>query len=348
MIKSVSSAISRSSNGSAPAGATHQEPARPAQPRGRLLIIDDDADLTGLLAKYAQERGYQVFEHHACKGAVEKARAVHPQYVILDVMLGDGIGYQVARRLRAEPNLFAVPILFMSAASEQQDIEYARTQGGDLYLAKPFKFPEFTQKLDDLKRFREEMLRLCPETRLPGLAAMKRQINHRLFTGRSCALCCIEIIHLDEYHSRRGEIEWRHAVEVISRLLVDEVRRFGGPAAYLAHTFGGVFLALVALESYQHFLSHLAGVFSQRTRGLHTENELMVDAMIASGQAPEQEKSVLLTIHASAVHTVNRHFTHADRMLDALAETHSLTRPCRGSVIFVDRKHDHPFRLPGQ
>ncbi len=263
-------------------------------------------------------------------------------------MLGDGIGYHVARELRTDPKLFAVPILFMSAASDERDVSYALTQGGDAYLSKPFSFGQFSDSLNRLVQLREETRRLCETTHLPGLAAMKRQINHRLLAGAPTALCCIQVNHLEAYHSRRGNTQWREAMALISRVLVNEVRRFGGPGAYLAHTFGGTFLALVGQEAHQQFASHLVSVFGQQVRPLHTENELLIESMILSGQAPESETSQLLTVHVSVVHTAARHFSDADHMLAQLAEAHQLVAQCRGNAVFIDRKHDHPPRLPGE
>ncbi len=118
-----------------------------AQPRLRLLIIDDNEDLANGLALYLAERsGHEVRCAHTGQDGIEMARKFKPDVVLLDIGLPDIDGYEVARRLRAEDGLDEVPLIGISGFSTAADRKRAKRAGFDRYFVKPIAF----DKLNDV------------------------------------------------------------------------------------------------------------------------------------------------------------------------------------------------------
>ena len=110
-----------------------------------LLLIDDDHELTELLAAWLTQEGFRVQACHDGGSARQALAGPPPAAVVLDVMLPDGSGLELLRQLRAEhPEL---PVLMLSARGEPLDRILGLELGADDYLAKPCDPRELTARL---------------------------------------------------------------------------------------------------------------------------------------------------------------------------------------------------------
>jgi CheY-like chemotaxis protein/MinD-like ATPase involved in chromosome partitioning or flagellar assembly len=103
----------------------------------KILIVDDDIDSLKLIGLMLQRHGYEVVAANAGNQALAKASAEHPSLIILDVMMPDMDGYEVCRRLRANPDTRAIPIIMFTAKTLVDDKVAGFEAGADDYLTKP-------------------------------------------------------------------------------------------------------------------------------------------------------------------------------------------------------------------
>ena len=108
-------------------------------PPGDILIVDDTPDNLRLLSQMLAERGYKVRAVLDGEHALAAARAVPPDLVLLDIRMPGMDGYEVCRRLKADPRTQDIPVLFISALGETQDKVKALALGGVDYITKPFQ-----------------------------------------------------------------------------------------------------------------------------------------------------------------------------------------------------------------
>lgn len=100
-----------------------------------ILIAEDDGDIRGLLRLYLESEGYRVLEADNGARALELAREEAPDMAILDVMMPELNGYELTRALRKFSD---IPILILSAKSQDSDKILGLNLGADDYIAKPF------------------------------------------------------------------------------------------------------------------------------------------------------------------------------------------------------------------
>jgi len=100
----------------------------------RVLLADDDIELTDLLAEYLSQEGFEVDTAHDGKSALQKALDDHYELIILDVMMPELNGFDVLRQLRTQSQ---VPVLMLTARGEDVDSIVGLEIGADDYLAKP-------------------------------------------------------------------------------------------------------------------------------------------------------------------------------------------------------------------
>jgi len=107
------------------------------QPK-RILVVDDEVDVTELLSYNFRQRGFMPESVNDPRRAVEVARTFKPDLIVLDVMMPDVSGIQVCRMIRQENALKGIPIIFLSAKTEEGDRIEGFESGADDYVCKPF------------------------------------------------------------------------------------------------------------------------------------------------------------------------------------------------------------------
>jgi DNA-binding response OmpR family regulator len=118
----------------------------------RVLVVEDDADINAALQETLRLSGYDVVG--ALSGAETFAEVERrcPDLVLLDQMLPDLDGVEICRRLRAAPRTQRVPIIFLTARSEEAARVRALGAGGDDYVVKPFSMQELLLRVRGLLR----------------------------------------------------------------------------------------------------------------------------------------------------------------------------------------------------
>lgn len=116
----------------------------------RVLVVDDEANLTELLGMALRYEGWEVRSAATGIAAVRAAKEFKPDAVVLDMMLPDFDGLEVLRRMRGEdPN---IPVLFLTAKDAVEDRVAGLTAGGDDYVTKPFSLEEIVARVRALMR----------------------------------------------------------------------------------------------------------------------------------------------------------------------------------------------------
>jgi two-component system, OmpR family, response regulator len=111
----------------------------------RVLIVDDEPNITDLVAMALRYERFTVALAHSGREALQAAGAFRPHLMVLDVMLPDLDGFQVAERLVARGE--RIPILFLTARDATEDKVRGLTLGGDDYLTKPFSLEELVARI---------------------------------------------------------------------------------------------------------------------------------------------------------------------------------------------------------
>ena len=107
-----------------------------------VMIIDDTPDNLALLSDTLSEAGYRVLVATDGLSALEQINFLRPDIILLDVMMPGVDGYETCKRLKANPDTAAIPVLFMTALGELDNLLRGFNEGAVDYIVKPFKLPE--------------------------------------------------------------------------------------------------------------------------------------------------------------------------------------------------------------
>ncbi len=114
----------------------------------KILVVDDELESLKLIGLMLQRRGYEIAAARSGQQALEKAIAESPDLVLLDVMMPDMDGFEVCRRLRADPITADLPIIMFTAKTMVDDKVAGFQAGADDYLTKPVHPEELASRIE--------------------------------------------------------------------------------------------------------------------------------------------------------------------------------------------------------
>ena len=150
-------------------------------PRMRILIIEDERGLTDVLGYNLQREGYETIVAHDGQEGLRKAQTLLPDLILLDLMLPVLNGLEVCRELKAGERTRDIPILMLTAKTEETDQVVGFSLGADDYVTKPFSVKVLMQRIKALQRRREGTN--DPTAVVEHLGVRIDRLRHRAFVG---------------------------------------------------------------------------------------------------------------------------------------------------------------------
>lgn len=115
-----------------------------------ILVIDDERSFCDVVSEILDSYGYRVFQAYSAAQAEELLQGIHPDLMILDIMMPDVDGLTLIRRLRSDPAFAEIPIIVSSAKFLAEDRAAAIEAGANAYLSKPFSARDLKSSIDRL------------------------------------------------------------------------------------------------------------------------------------------------------------------------------------------------------
>jgi DNA-binding response OmpR family regulator len=228
----------------------------------RILLVDDDRQLLAAVGHRLMGMGYEVRAETNGEAALEFMLRYSVDAAILDVMIPGISGFELCRRIRQEPRLFGVEVIFLSGMTAEEEIEHGLAQGADDYITKPFH-------LDDLVRRVERLLatggaqHLTDElTDLPGSKCIKLEIQKRIYQRQPFDIVYSQVLHLNDV-AKLGNGVRERAVRHFARALQKCADKVGSEIFCAGHMGGGHYVCLVEQDKSKVFCATVRKFWEQ-------------------------------------------------------------------------------------
>ncbi|MBK6422188.1 MAG: response regulator [Gemmatimonadetes bacterium] len=175
----------------------------------RILVVDDEPDITALVAYHLAKAGYRVSTAANGPDALKSAREERPDIVILDVMLPGASGYDVLAELRRREETRDVGVILLTARREEPDRIRGLSLGADDYLTKPFSPAELALRVSALLRRLAAPAVASGSTLAAGPIAIDRSAHKVAVDGAEIELTATEYKLLLTLVERRGRVQTR-------------------------------------------------------------------------------------------------------------------------------------------
>ena len=113
----------------------------------RILVVDDEVDLVETIRFPLEMEGFNVLVSYNGEDALNQARKENPDLILLDLMLPKLDGYKVCRLLKFDERYKHIPILMLTAKTQEKDKILGKETGADEYITKPFDIDELMKKV---------------------------------------------------------------------------------------------------------------------------------------------------------------------------------------------------------
>ncbi len=175
----------------------------------RILVVDDEPDITALVAYHLAKTGYRVSTASNGADALRSAREERPDIVVLDLMLPGLSGYEVLAELRKREETRDVGVILLTARREEADRIKGLSLGADDYLTKPFSPHELALRVAALLRRLASPAVSGGSTMAAGPITIDRAAHKVMLDGQELQLTSTEFKLLLTLLERRGRVQTR-------------------------------------------------------------------------------------------------------------------------------------------
>jgi two-component system, OmpR family, phosphate regulon response regulator PhoB len=175
----------------------------------RILVVDDEPDITALVAYHMAKAGFRVSTAGNGSDALKAAREERPDIVILDLMLPGVSGYDILAELRKQEETREVGVILLTAKREEPDRIRGLSLGADDYLTKPFSPQELSLRVSGLLRRLGSPAVSAGSTLTAGPLVIDRSAHRASVHGQELSLTATEYKLLLTLVERRGRVQSR-------------------------------------------------------------------------------------------------------------------------------------------
>jgi diguanylate cyclase (GGDEF)-like protein len=229
----------------------------------RILVVDDDYDIARYVELNLSLEGFTVHVAHDGEEAMNLARDLRPDAVLLDVMMPGLDGYEVCKRLRSDPRTSHTAIIMLTAKSLSADTVLGLTAGADDYIAKPFDPPELVARVRAALRRSRQLRDISPLTGLPGNSEITRRLSDLLTTGQPFALVHTDLDRFKSFNDRYGFLRGDDAIRATADVVAEVVTEAPGELKFLGHVGGDDFVVILEPTHVERFCEQVIEAFDK-------------------------------------------------------------------------------------
>jgi PleD family two-component response regulator len=213
--------------------------------KGRILVVEDDFDISNMLRIYFTSQGYDVVVAGRGGEALDRCRQQLPNVIVLDIMLPDIDGYEVCTKLRTNLRTSHIPIIFLTQKDERSDRIAGLELGADDYITKPFDIEELRLRVQNAMRRAERESLTNPTTGLPSGRLNEEQLR-MLMRKQGWGLLYIGIAGLEDFSNAYGFLAGDDVLRFVALMLSETLDAMGSTEDYIGHVGGDNFMIITS------------------------------------------------------------------------------------------------------
>ena len=285
----------------------------------RLLIVEDDFDISNMLRIYFAGQGYDVDIASRGSVALEKTRQNLPHLIVLDIMLPDIDGYEVCRELRMSTRTSHIPVIFLTQKDERSDRLQGLELGADDYITKPFDIEELKLRVQNaIVRAERESL-TDPRSGLPSGRLIEEQLR-RIIRNDGWALMDIRINHYQPFKEEYGFVAADDVLRFAAMLLNEIVDEKGTPDDFIGHAGGDNFVVITTKECAPEIRAVVKARFGEEILTHYNFMDRDQGYITTTSEAGEQKNSPLMNAGIGVVSASDYQFADIREITEMAAE----------------------------
>jgi PleD family two-component response regulator len=288
--------------------------------KGRILVVEDDFDISNMLRIYFSGQGYEVQVAPRGGDALTITRKQLPNLIVLDIMLPDMNGYDVCRELRTTTRTSHIPIIFLTQKDERSDKIQGLELGADDYITKPFDIEELKLRVQNAITAANRQTQIDPKSNLPTGRLIEDHLRSLMHGERDWSYIDLKINHFDSFIDVYGFVAGDEVIRFMALLIGEVIDELGTPDDYAGHPGRDNFIIITHAPEYERLKTRLEERFNDEVRQHYSFIDRERGYILIPDSVYGEQQVDLMTLSLGSVSTRTQQFSDIREITELAAE----------------------------
>jgi DNA-binding response OmpR family regulator len=287
--------------------------------KARILVVEDDQDISSMLKIYFSSQGYEVDLALRGELALEKTRQTMPHLIVLDIMLPDIDGYEVCKRLRSNSRTSHIPVIFLTQKDERSDKLQGLELGADDYITKPFDIEELRLRVQNAIARAERESLTDAQSGLPSGKLIEDQLR-KIIREKDWSFIDIRLNNFEFFKEVYGFIAANDVLRYTGMLMGEVLDNYGTEFDFLGHAGGNNFVLITRVSQSSDVTDQIIKKFNETIPTHYNFMDRQQGFILAKNEKGEKIKYPLMTISIGVVSPKTHQFSDIREITELAAE----------------------------
>jgi PleD family two-component response regulator len=288
--------------------------------KGRILVVEDDFDISNMLRIYFSGQGYDVQVAPRGGDALTLTRQQLPHLIILDIMLPDMDGYAVCKELRTTTRTSHIPIIFLTQRDERSDKIAGLELGADDYITKPFDIEELKLRVQNAIARSERESLTDPRSGLPSGRLIEDQLRGLMRQDREWTYTDLKINGFEPFKEVYGFVAGDEVLKFTALIIGEIVDETGTPDDFIGHPGGDNFVVISFTDRPEDLSQRLRSRFDEEIKSHYSFIDREAGFVVVDDGAGGKREAGLMTLAIGQVSASSHNFADIREITELAAE----------------------------
>jgi PleD family two-component response regulator len=288
--------------------------------KGRILVVEDDGDISNMLRIYFSGQQYEVDIAPRGSEALAMTRKQLPHLIILDIMLPDMNGYDVCRELRTTTRTSHIPIIFLTQKDERSDKIAGLELGADDYITKPFDIEELKLRVQNAIAAANRQAHIDSKSGLPTGRLIEDHLRTLMHSDKPWTYMDVKINQFDPFTEVYGFVAGDEVLRFMALLMGEIVDEMGTPDDFMGHPGRDNFVAITHTPDPDGFMDRLSARFNEEVQQHYSFIDRERGYILVPDTVNGERQEALMSLSVGAVSTATHQFSDIREITELAAE----------------------------
>lgn len=304
----------------------------------KILVVDDEEPIVQLIKFGLEGAGFEVQVAYDGEEALSLIEAAKPDLVILDVMIPRVDGYTVCRAIRSNQETRDLPVIMLSAKTDEGDVVSGFDLGIDDYIRKPFHVSEVVARVKAVLDRASRSQDTNPTTGLPGSSVISTELSRRIKENRPFASIYFDINDFKAFNDAYGFQRADEAIRFTGKLIKEVVDRKADKRSLVGHVGGDAFIAVVDPVFVDAVCQEVIAAFDSRILELYNPEDRQNGYLLTRSRQGQKERRPLMSMAIAVVSNERRKIQSDLQVGEISTELIKYAKTFQGSTYVKDRR----------
>jgi DNA-binding response OmpR family regulator len=288
--------------------------------KGRILVVEDDFDISNMLRIYFGGQGYEVQVAPRGGDALNATKRQLPNLILLDIMLPDMNGYDVCRELRTTSRTSHIPIIFLTQKDERSDRITGLELGADDYIIKPFDIEELKLRVQNALAAANRQTQIDSKSNLPSGRLIEDHLRALMQSQRAWTYIDLKINNFDAFTDIYGFVAGDEVLRFVALLVGEVIESHGTADDYAGHPGRDNFIVITHADDTESFKENVVNLFNEQVKQHYSFIDRERGYVLVPDPVYGEKQVPLMSLSVGSVSTLTNRFSDIREITELAAE----------------------------